>query len=213
MPAFGEALRGTTTDRLGDSKERPCPTAAGDHRSWSTCSRCYLLGEEPTLTGQQLADEVGIPFEDLAVSAGARSASPPSAADERGVHHADLEALRLTQRLHEIGLIDPDDESALVRTLGRSFARLAEWQMGLLGNVIDPDTMEVDELREVMDEVTPAVESLQNYVWRRHTLAAASRLLLANAPRSTRRRARTTRARPWASVSPTSSTTPGRAGR
>jgi adenylate cyclase len=31
----------------------------------------------------------------------------------------------------------------------------------------------------VMDRLVPAVESLQNYVWRRHTLAAASRLLLA----------------------------------
>ena len=40
--------------------------------------------------------------------------------------------------------------------------------------------MDIDELREVMEEVTPAVESLQNYVWRRHTLNAAARLLLAN---------------------------------
>src|SRR5690242_7242824 len=32
-----------------------------------------------------------------------------------------------------------------------------------------------------MDEVTPAVERLQTYVWRRHMIAAASRLLLADA--------------------------------
>lgn len=66
-----------------------------------------------------------------------------------------------------------------MRTLGRSFAQLAEWQMGLLARVVDIDRMDIDELRAVMQEVTPAVESLQNYVWRRHTLAAASRLLLA----------------------------------
>ena len=30
-----------------------------------------------------------------------------------------------------------------------------------------------------MDEMVPTVEALQNYVWRRHTLSAASRLLLA----------------------------------
>ena len=101
-------------------------------------------------------------------------------ADVPAFTNADLEALRLTQKLLEIGLIEPDDETALVRTLGRSFARLAEWQMGLLAKVVDPDTMDIDELREVMEEVTPAVESLQNYVWRRHTLNAAARLLLAN---------------------------------
>jgi adenylate cyclase len=93
--------------------------------------------------------------------------------------HADLEALRLTQRLSDLGFVDADDESALVRTLGRSFARLAEWQMRLLARMIDIDSMELDELRTIMDEVVPAVETLQNYVWRRHTLAVAARLLLA----------------------------------
>ncbi len=93
--------------------------------------------------------------------------------------HADLEALRLTQRLSDLGFVDEDDEAALVRTLGRSFARLAEWQMGLLARMIDVDEMDVDELRQIMDEVVPAVETLQSYVWRRHTLGVASRLLLA----------------------------------
>ena len=138
----------------------------------------FLLGGEPTLTGQQLADEVGIPFEEARLRWRSLGFSAVGA-DVAAFTRADLDALRLTQRLLEIGLIDPDDESALVRTLGRSFARLAEWQMGLLGRVIDPDTMELDELGELMDEITPAIESLQSYVWRRHTLAAASRLLLA----------------------------------
>jgi adenylate cyclase len=139
----------------------------------------FLLGEEPSLTGTQLADEIGITFDEAQLRWRSLGFSAVGA-DVPAFTHADLEALRLTQRLIEIGVIDSDDESALVRTLGRSFARLAEWQMGLLAKVIDPDTMDVDELREVMAEVTPTVESLQNYVWRRHTLAAAARLLLAN---------------------------------
>jgi adenylate cyclase len=154
------------------------PEGRHDHRELVDLLEVFLLGEEPSLTGQQLADEVGIPFEDARLRWRSLGFSAVGA-DEPAFTHADLEALKLTQRLLEIGLIDPDDESALVRTLGRSFARLAEWQMGLLGKVIDPDEMELDKLREVMNEVTPAVESLQNYVWRRHTLAAASRLLLA----------------------------------
>ena len=148
-----------------------------DHRELIDLLEVFLLGEAPSLTGNQVADEVGIPFEEAQLrwrSLGFNAVG----ADVPAFTRADLEALRLTQRLLEIGLIDPEDESALVRTLGRSFARLAEWQMGLLAKVVDPDTMSLEELSEVMNEVTPAVESLQNYVWRRHTLTAASRLLL-----------------------------------
>ena len=150
-----------------------------DHRKLIDLLEVFLLGEEPSLTGQELADEVGIPFKEAQARWRSLGFSAVGS-DVRAFTHADLEALQLTQRLLDIGLIEPDDESALVRTLGRSFARLAEWQMGLLAKVIDPDTMSIDELREVMDEVTPAVESVQNYVWRRHTLSAASRLLLSN---------------------------------
>ena len=52
---------------------------------------------------------------------------------------ADEEALRLTEELSDLGFVDPDDEQALIRSLGRSFARLAEWQMGLLAKQIDLD--------------------------------------------------------------------------
>ncbi|MCW2761233.1 MAG: adenylate/guanylate cyclase protein [Marmoricola sp.] len=155
-----------------------------DHRELIDLLEVFLLGEEPSLTGNQLAEEVGISFEEAKLRWRSLGFSAVGA-DVPAFTHADLEALRLTQRLLEIGLIDSDDESALVRTLGRSFARLAEWQMGLLAKVVDPDTMDVDELRDVMNEVTPAVESLQNYVWRRHTLAAAARLLLATSDEET----------------------------
>ncbi len=138
----------------------------------------YLLGERPSLTGEEIAAAVGIPFQEAQTrwrSLGFTAVG----GDLPAFTHADLEALKLTQRLLEVGLIDPEDESALVRALGRSFARLAEWQMGLLARVIDLEAMDLEELAQIMEEVTPAVESLQNYVWRRHTLLAASRLLTA----------------------------------
>ena len=141
----------------------------------------YLLGEEPSLTGEQIAREVGITHADAQQRWRSLGFSAVDA-DVEAFTHADLEALQLTQRLVDIGLITGEDESALARTLGRSFARLAEWQMGLLAQIIDLDAMSVEELRAVMEEVTPTVEALQNYVWRRHTLSAASRLLLAGAP-------------------------------
>ena len=88
----------------------------------------------------------------------------------------DLEAMRLTQRLHELGMVNEDDEAALIRTLGRSFARLAEWQLTLLGRTIDPGRLDSDGLAAVIAEITPVIEQVQNYVWRRHVLSAASRL-------------------------------------
>ncbi len=138
----------------------------------------YLLGEAPSLTGDELASEVGIPFE-AARDRWRNLGFSAVGADVPAFTHSDLEALQLTQRLSDLGFVDTDDEAALVRTLGRSFARLAEWQIGLLARMIDIDAMDVDELRQVLDEVVPAVESLQSYVWRRHTLSVASRLMLA----------------------------------
>ncbi len=149
-----------------------------DHKRLIDLLESYLLGEEPSLSGNQLADEVGIPF-DSARDRWRSLGFTEVGADVPAFTPADLEALRLTQRLSDLGFVEPDDESALIRTLGRSFARLAEWQMGLLARMIDIDKMDVDELRQVMDEVVPAVETLQSYVWRRHTLAVAARMLLA----------------------------------
>lgn len=138
----------------------------------------HLLGSLPTLTGQQVADEVGIDIE--AARLRWRSLGFTAVPDgEVAFTEADLEAMRLTQRLHELGMITDQDEAAQIRTIGRSFARLAEWQLSVLGNTIDPVALESDELAAVVDEIVPMIESVQRYVWRRHLLSAASRRLLA----------------------------------
>lgn len=138
----------------------------------------HLLGSHPTLTGNELAQAVGIPLE-LAKERW-RSLGFTSVGDDVvAFTEADLRALRLTQTMHDLGMIDPDDEAALIRTLGRSFARLAEWQITMLARTIDTTDLDVAGLAGVMNQVTPVIEEVQNYIWRRHTLSAASRLLLA----------------------------------
>jgi adenylate cyclase len=72
--------------------------------------------------------------------------------------------------------------SALTRTWGRSFARLAEWQVGLLATVTaesgdDP----AESLARMADEVLPRVDELQSWVWRRHLAGAANRMLAVGA--------------------------------
>lgn len=138
----------------------------------------HLLGSHPTLTGAQIAAEVGIPME--VARQRWRSLGFTAVGDDVvAFTEADLDAMRLTQKMHDLGMIHPEDEAALIRTLGRSFARLAEWQITMLARTVDTSDLDADGLSAVMGEVTPVIEQVQNYIWRRHTLSAASRLLLA----------------------------------
>lgn len=138
----------------------------------------FLLGDPPTLSGLDIADRVGIPIE--VARERWRSLGFSAVEDDDVVFtEADLRAMQRTQKLHVLGLVDDEQESALIRTMGRSFARLAEWQVGLLGRAVDVDTMEVEELSALMSEIIPLIDEVQGYVWRRHLLNAAARQLLA----------------------------------
>lgn len=137
----------------------------------------FLLGAEPSLTGLDIADRVGMPIEQARLRW--RSLGFSAVEDDEVVFtEADLQAMRRTQTLQELGLIEEEHESALVRTMGRSFARLAEWQIALLGRALDLETTDLEQLRAVVGEVVPVMEELQGYVWRRHLLNAAARQLL-----------------------------------
>ena len=135
----------------------------------------------PTLTQQQVADEAGVPVE-LANELWRLLGFPRAAEDEPAFTHADVEALRRTQNLVGAGILSPDRQAALVRTWGRSFARLAEWQTALLAELAAErpgDT--VDELMALAVGLVPDLEALQSYVWRRHAASAASRLVTGSA--------------------------------
>ena len=136
-----------------------------------------LLGERPTLTQDDVAEQAGIPLDaarELWHLLGFAHAEP----DERAFTPGDVRALKLTQDLIDLGLLTRERQDGMVRTLGRSFARLAEWQVSLMAETaletgIDP----TDGLLDLADEVTPRVEELQIFIWRRHVLNAASRML------------------------------------
>lgn len=137
----------------------------------------FLLGEAPSLSREDVAELSGLPPE--ITRQRWRALGFPEVAD--GVvafTHADVEALRLTQSLIDLGVIRPESEQAFIRTLGRTFARLAEWQVrAMLASVIEAGPEEELSL-ELLDEIVPIGERVQAYVWRRHLVGAASRLLL-----------------------------------
>ncbi|MBD8868396.1 adenylate/guanylate cyclase domain-containing protein [Nocardioides donggukensis] len=140
-----------------------------------------MLGQRPHLSRAEVLERSGVSREraqSLWLSLGF---SPPLDDDEVMFTEADVEALGALTALIDSGIVDPRTEFALTRSMGRSFARLAEWEVGeLAGNAlsgaaeVDPDTLE-----EFVSQTLPEVERLQSYIWRRHLAGAAGRLLLA----------------------------------
>lgn len=139
-----------------------------------------LLGERPSLTSAEVAERTGIPQE-LARERWRSLGFTQVPDGDVAFTEADVHAMQLTERLMGLGMADAESEAALIRTVGRGFARLAELQIGLLARSVDLGHVEAEELSALMTEVTPVLEEVMSYVWRRHSLSVASRMLLAPA--------------------------------
>jgi adenylate cyclase len=138
-----------------------------------------MLGEEPHLRRADVAEQSGVPA-DVARARWRALGFPEADDDDVAFTSADVEALRLTQELIGLGIMEPETEQAFIRTIGRSFARLAEWQVrAFLGSVASGsrDDIAAGDLAELAT-VVPLGERVQAYVWRRHLVNATSRLLL-----------------------------------
>jgi adenylate cyclase len=135
-----------------------------------------LLGSKRTFTRKEVADKAGVPI-DVAEELWQQLGFPRAADDDVAFTKEDLKALQRTRELISLGILTPESQSAMVRTWGRSFARLAEWQVNLLAGLAIEDDDPQERLTELMDTVLPQVQKLQSYVWRRHLEGAASRLL------------------------------------
>jgi adenylate cyclase len=135
-----------------------------------------LLGSKRTFTRKEVADKAGVPIE-VAEELWQQLGFPRAADDDVAFTKEDLKALRRTSDLMALGILTPESQAAMVRTWGRSFARLAEWQVNLLAEIAIAGDHPQQRLSELMDTVLPRVEKLQSYVWRRHLEGAASRRL------------------------------------
>jgi adenylate cyclase len=142
-----------------------------------------VLGSGRTLNRVQVSEQAGVSL-DRAIGLWQALGFPGTHSDELVFFlDADVDALRLVTRLVRAGFIHPDVERTLVRSMGRSFARLAEWEVSELaasgmtasmtGASADPRRIE-----EMLAELVPVIEQLHNYVWRRHVASAAGRFLL-----------------------------------
>lgn len=136
----------------------------------------HLLGARLTLTRAEVAERAGVSLE-LAEELWSHLGFPRTADDDVAFTRNDVKALKRTAELVSLGVLEPDSQAALVRTWGRSFARLAEWQVGLLAGIALADDAPEQRLDEMLSTVLPNVGKLQDYIWRRHLVSAAQRLL------------------------------------
>lgn len=140
-------------------------------------AEAYLFDEPPSLTQRQVAEAAGVDL-DTANAMWRHLGFSEVGDDTVAFTPADVEALRITRRLTELGVVEPERMPQFVRSMGRSFSRLADWQTRLLlGSLNDHEGLDEPPL-EVLTEVIPMVEQVQGYIWRRHLLATASRMAL-----------------------------------
>ena len=159
-----------------DQQEPPAPAGLEIRDEVAQALTAILLGEEPSLTRVQVAERAGVPLE-LAVQLWHQLGFPHRGDDDVAFAESDVEALRLTSDLVRLGILPPESQAALVRTWGRSYARLAEWQTTLLAGVAVEGGDPATALTDLATDVLPRVEALQTYVWRRHLASAAQHLL------------------------------------
>ncbi|WP_019816641.1 adenylate/guanylate cyclase domain-containing protein, partial [Saccharomonospora saliphila] len=140
-----------------------------------------LLGGTRKYTRLQVAERAGVPQErtrQLWQALGFASVGD----DEVVFTDADVEAVRITDRLVGAGLLDRDLETSVARAVGLHMSRLAEWQAELLWALIgDNPALAEDEgeIGALVERVLPELERVQDFVWRRHLTAYAGRALAA----------------------------------
>lgn len=159
------------------SESEPSSGAVPDLSGALESVEAFLLGEPPSLTRVQVAEQAGVPME-VAEELWRLLGFPTAADDDVAFAPADVQALVHTSALMRLGILSPDRQAALVRTWGRSYARLAEWQTSLLTDVALESGADTEETFTMLaEQVLPRVGELQDYVWRRHLASAASRMM------------------------------------
>jgi adenylate cyclase len=134
-----------------------------------------LLGDSRKYTRTEVAERADVSIERaerLWRSLGFAS----TADDEKVFGDADVEALSAITALVDQGIVKPESEASVARSLGQAMARLADWQTALISDLGDGDDL-LELAADAASDLVPQIEDLQSYVWRRHLVAAAGRIL------------------------------------
>ncbi len=140
-----------------------------------------ILGEQPHLTSADIvaADDALIQRARVLW----RALGFPDAGETAAFTSSDREAMTLLLSLVESGALDFEVAVKLTRAVGRTMARLADWQVATLSDYVQQ--LEDDGLGtgsrlstglDVIRNVEPPFEELMTYAWRRHLAASVGRV-------------------------------------
>jgi adenylate cyclase len=142
------------------------------------------LGGERRWTREDMARDLGV---DVAVARRLwRAMGFADVGDARAFADSDRDAAKVQLDLVDEGVIDLDTAIEVVRSLGRTTARIAEWQAELASRLMvsrgvvasdrTPNPQERAQIRAYAERLLPVVEQALTHAWRRQLVAALERI-------------------------------------
>lgn len=138
-----------------------------------------ILGHPPELSAVEVASEAGTTVEDVRRLWRALGFAE---VDEDAVFtRGDVEAVLQVFSTVDSGAVGFDTSVALVRALGQTMSKLADWEVATLLDRVEElarqeEGSRMDSAAHLLEKVNPAFEQLLVYAWRRHLAAAVSRM-------------------------------------
>lgn len=143
----------------------------------------HVLGAPPEFTAREIAADTGVPLEHATRLW--RAMGFPDVGDARAFTRADADSVRSLMKLVNANKMTFDDAVEIVRGVGQTTARLAEWQIDALGRtllergvVANPNMITSGEVGALMREtkiVLPVLQRLMVYAWRRQLATSVAR--------------------------------------
>jgi adenylate cyclase len=158
--------------------DQPLDPAAIDIPKLLERAEDLILGGPRKYTAEQVSERAGLD-RDEAHRLWKALGFPAVADDEVTFTEADVTALRRMRELVAFGLADEQRRLGVARLYGQTFWRLASYQGQLLLDQLAtrPELLQSDEeFGELVSHVTPLLEELQGYAWRRQLAAYVARL-------------------------------------
>lgn len=136
-----------------------------------------IVGAVPSLTGEEVAATAGLTTEQSQRLW--RALGFPQADGATAFTTSDQDALVRVAAIVEQGDLDFDTIVRMTRAVGQTMDRLAEWEVATLSSLIDRKELQGSKRAEairLVETIGPDFEALLTYVWRRHLLAAVTRV-------------------------------------
>ncbi len=136
-----------------------------------------ILGAVPELTGEQVASAAGLTVDQAQRLW--RALGFPEADGASAFSTADAEALARVAAIEKAGDLDFDTIVRMTRAVGQTMDRLAEWEVATLASMLGrtrADSSKREEAIRLVRSIGPDFEALLTYVWRRHLMAAVTRV-------------------------------------